>query len=228
MQATAHGSPETVEMQREEIRRNPSFLRRMALRGIHYGAGLADTQIQDMFFGPYERVGLGRLGIGYDSTAVTDGSSVWKIHRASRDMNRLEQDRLVGELRDLIEVNMDTHPEQSIPTNVRITTDPLNRAGTTVVLEQELLLRDKERPYDADVQEAAFATRSLESMLPLGHLPDVHGTGNLLYVDGKLKLVDTVSKRKQVNLRAFDTQERMLRKMIIQKDDASAGTVTNI
>lgn len=186
--------PFARECRREAIATKPPSLRKLGLQALYHGMPALRRPVEAMFSRPYKKRGFDVIGVGYMSTVLADptGGEVIKVVRASRGLGSNDRARLMSEIAGLVAVNIETHPAVALPTEVEVGCDPIGD-GSIILLRQPLVVLDEHDPDDLARQKYAFAMTSLDNMLPRGVLPDVAGGGNLVSVNGELRLIDTVA-----------------------------------
>lgn len=197
---------------REAIENTSSKSQRLVELGLHAIAGAWPEGVRGLLSSPYRLRGFDYIGSGAQATVLGEGGSVIKIVRPSLGMNRGQLQDEAERLRALIDSNSRTHPDITLQTDVTIRRHPLKNSDV-VVLQQPRLTPDAARPDTGYSQIAEFAQRSIDNMAPEGILPDVGDPNNFVFVDGQLKLVDTVPVTEDTSPEAYQGALRTLHAM---------------
>ena len=186
----AHRSPEDACHRLRVISDTPNPTRKAAKFALHNSMGVLHPLLEPLYIRQYANLGLEVVGIGHHSTVIRTGGEVIKIVRQSRDLDPLSCEALAQKLERGVRVITTRLPAVAIPTLISTEADPIG-SGTVVTLRQPYVERDPEPPADASAQLSKFAQTSLSELLP-EIAADIAGSGNLVFSNAKLCLLDTV------------------------------------
>lgn len=195
-EASIAAVPELRRNRQGVIERTPNVFKRASALAVHAVARVASKAIIDTLSKPYAAAHTPVIGSGHNSTVIMRDNGVLKIIRDTECMSESQRREVAGRLRELIGVNLVSHPELTVPSSVHEAAHPIT-GRRIVVIEQELVegsdaLLNPTTPIKAQLKQ--FAIKSLDEMVPNGFAPDVVGARNLFVTnDGVLRLVDTVA-----------------------------------